>query len=53
MTSFVLFTQWDHCLSTEESILNINTGWHFKSYLKISPVTERLIIANIFQKIPQ
>lgn len=34
MTWFILFAQWDHCLYTEESILNINTGWHFKSYLK-------------------
>ena len=34
MTWFILFAQCDHCLSTEESILNINTGWHFKSYLK-------------------
>lgn len=34
MTWFILFAQWDRRLSTEDSILNINTGWHFKSYLK-------------------
>lgn len=31
-----------------ESILNSWVSWHFKSYLKMSPVTECLIIAIIF-----